>query len=173
MQFLHVLGSNPLLNICFISWFLAQLIKTGVDWFANRSLRLERLTGSGGMPSSHSALVSSLAIGMARAEGFQSPVFALTLAFAAVVMYDAMHVRRAAGENTRALNQVIFNVNGFFEAIRQHELLDFDFDDSNDEDDDDGDSQQKTLKEYRGHTPLEVLAGALLGILIAMSYPLS
>ena len=86
MTVFRVLFSNPLVNICAVAWLVAQVIKTALHWLAHGYLALERMTGSGGMPSSHSAMVVSLTIGMARVEGFRSPVFALTLAFAAVVM---------------------------------------------------------------------------------------
>ena len=159
MQMMSVIASNPLLNIAVISWFVAQVIKTALNWAANGHLNLERLTGSGGMPSSHSSFVVSLAIGMARVEGYQSPLFAMTLVFAAVVMYDAMGVRRAAGEQAKTLNHLIGNFQDFFEFLA-------------DADDDMTGENRKVLKEFLGHTPLEVLAGALLGILIAMIYPL-
>ncbi len=173
MQMMSVIASNPLLNIAVISWFVAQVIKTALNWAANGHLNLERLTGSGGMPSSHSSFVVSLAIGMARVEGYQSPLFAMTLVFAAVVMYDAMGVRRAAGEQAKTLNHLIGNFQDFFEFLKDHPLLDFDDEEfSADADDDMTGENRKMLKEFLGHTPLEVLAGALLGILIAMIYPL-
>lgn len=171
MQFFRFLGTNPLLNICFLSWFAAQVIKTILDMLSNRSLNLERLTGSGGMPSSHSALVSSLALGMARAEGYQSPMFALTLAFAAVVMYDAMGVRRAAGEQAKVLNKMIFDFHHFFRVFKEQPFLEFGDDDEKDEDEAKN-GERRALKEYLGHTPLEVMAGALLGILLAVIYPI-
>lgn len=180
MHFLSVIFSNPLVNICAISWFAAQTIKTLLHWLAHGNLNLERLTGSGGMPSSHSALVVSLTIAMARVEGYNSPIFALTIAFAAVVMYDAMGVRRAAGEQAKTLNGIITNYQDFWDLLKNHPL--FDFDDDNDDEpfiippQENGEtgekSAHKALKEYLGHTPLEVTAGALLGILIAMIYPL-
>lgn len=98
MQILSVIASNPLLNIAVISWFFAQLIKTVLNWVENGRARSGAPDRIGGMPSSHSSFVVSLAIGMARMEGYDSPLFALSLVFAAVVMYDAMGVRRAAGE---------------------------------------------------------------------------
>lgn len=184
MSFFKVISSNPLINVCFISWAAAQIIKTLLHWFANGNLNLERLTGAGGMPSSHTALVVSLTIAMARVEGYSSSLFALTLAFAAVVMYDAMGVRRAAGEQAKTLNKLITSYQDFWNIIKHQPFLDFDDDDDGDEDEIDdmdndvnGISQDKhgrdrKLKEFLGHTPLEVLAGALLGILIAMIYPL-
>ena len=164
MHMLETLTGNSLINICFISWFIAQAIKTVIDWRINKSFSRERLVGSGGMPSSHSAMVSSLTIAMARSEGFSSPIFALTLAFAAVVIYDAMGVRRAAGEQAKALNRMLFEYNNIFEFLQDHLSLRFD------SEEDLNPTEQNTLKEYLGHTPLEVIAGALLGILVAMVY---
>ena len=167
------------MNIAFLSWLLAQLFKGMHDFVVNKSVSFERIIGSGGMPSSHSAMVTALSIGMARVEGFHSSMFALTVAFAAVVMYDAMNVRRATGENTRALNRMVFRYNDIaesFESFKKRPLLDFDDNGDEDKKDDEqqaaGETPQEALKEYLGHTPLEVLAGALLGILIAMIYPL-
>jgi len=184
MQFLKVIFSNPLINICALSWLAAQLIKTSLDWFANGNLNMERLTGAGGMPSSHTSFVVSLAIAMARIEGYNSPEFALSFAFAAVVIYDAMGVRRAAGEQARTLNKLVTSYQDFWDMIKHNPLLDFDEDDDDDTDEREEfdsdvseisqskDGKNRKLKEYLGHTPLEVMAGALLGILIAMIYPL-
>ncbi|MFV0498122.1 MAG: divergent PAP2 family protein [Candidatus Fimivivens sp.] len=187
MPIIQVLCSNPLVNICAVAWFAAQSIKTLLYWFSHGSLRLDRLTGSGGMPSSHSALVVSLTIGMARVEGFASPVFALTLAFSAVVMYDAMGVRRAAGEQAKTINWLLLSYKDFWDVLKSHPLLDFGDDEevapdnATDEkleekidsaDETTSEQNRKALKEFLGHTPLEVIAGALLGILIAMIYPL-
>lgn len=175
MPIIQVLCSNPLVNICALAWFSAQVIKTLLHWAFNGNLKLERLTGSGGMPSSHSALVVSLTIGMARVEGFMSPVFALTIAFAAVVMYDAMGVRRAAGEQAKTINWLLGSYKDFWDGLKDHPLLDFDEETDEAPDQDKAPSEEqdhKALKEYLGHTPLEVIAGALLGILIAMIYPL-
>lgn len=165
MQLFKTLTENPLINISFISWFIAQTIKTVIDWVINRSFNKERLIGSGGMPSSHSAMVTSLTIAMARSEGFASPIFALTIAFSAVVIYDAMGVRRAAGEQAKALNRMLFEYNNIFEFLQDHLSLKFGAEDEANT------TEQNTLKEYLGHTPLEVIAGALLGILVAMGYP--
>ena len=114
------------------------------------------------MPSSHSALVCSLTIAIAKQTGVQSPEFALAMALACIVMYDAMGVRRAAGEHAKVLNKLVFGFQLFSEETERH---------SDDQVADDlGD---KTLKEYLGHTPLEVLGGMLLGILVAMVFPVS
>ena len=101
--FWRTITSNYIINVGVTSWFSAQLIKTILTWFQFRELRAERMFGAGGMPSSHSALVCSMTLAMAKLVGFDSPIFGLTFAFAMVVMYDAMGVRRAAGEQAKVL----------------------------------------------------------------------
>ena len=122
--------------------------------------------GSGGMPSAHSALVCSIAVGMSRKMGFASPEFALALTLAGIVMYDAMGVRRAAGEQAKVLNKMIFSFKLFGEDFWKDFNLDQELADSDLEG-----SEPKELKEFLGHTPLEVLGGALLGILVAVLIP--
>ena len=158
-----VITSNYIINVGVTSWFSAQLIKTILTFFRFREVRLERMFGAGGMPSSHSALVCSMTVGMAKLVGFDSPLFGVTFAFAMVVMYDAMGVRRAAGEQAKVLNRIIFS--RVFDLL--NEEIDEDFGEREGEERPDGAPDQKELKEYLGHTPLEVLGGMLLGVLIA------
>ena len=162
MEAIRMLTSNYLINVGALSRLIAQVLKTLLTYLTSGRWNFERLFGAGGMPSSHSALVCSLAIGMARKVGFSSPEFALSLAFAAVVMYDAMGVRRSAGEQAKVINKLVF---GFkFLDVRGAQ-----------EEDETRlpNPDQKKLKEFLGHTPLEVLGGALLGILIAMIVPVN
>ena len=107
MPFFRIITSNTFINVAFVSWAAAQIIKTLLTFFATNAFVPERLFGSGGMPSSHSALVCSLAVLMARSQGFSSPLFALCIVFAAVVMYDAMGVRRETGIQARILNEMM------------------------------------------------------------------
>lgn len=132
---------NYLLVSALISWFLAQLIKYIIVFATTGKSVPERLVGSGGMPSSHTALVCGLTVAAARAEGTGSPVFAVCFIVACVVIYDAMNVRYQAGEQAKVINKIIHAEDG-------HE----DF----------------CLKEQLGHTPLEVLGGAMLGIVVPM-----
>lgn len=164
-NFWSVITSNYIINVGVVSWFSAQIIKTALTFFRIRELRLERLIGAGGMPSSHSALVCSMTLAMAKLVGFDSPLFGLTFAFAMVVMYDAMGVRRAAGEQAKVLNKIIFSQ--VFDMLNQEldELAGEEV--PSPEGKQDAPPDQKELKEYLGHTPLEVLGGMLLGILIA------
>ena len=128
------------------------------------------------MPSCHSAFVCSLTVAMAKVQGFSSPLFALTLAFAAIVMYDAMGVRRAAGEQAKVINKMIFSfkdINKIFGMIGKEIEEAFNDELENNNDSIEDIAEHKTMKEYLGHTPLEVLGGALLGILVASLMPYS
>ena len=150
---ISILTENYLLSVALISWLAAQICKTILDFILSGKLDLERMFGAGGMPSAHSALVCSLTIACARKYGVSSPFFAFAFVLAAIVMYDAMGVRRAAGEQAKVLNRIVDDW-------------------MSDEDEEDNTLRQggKRLKEKVGHTPLEVLSGALLGILIAMIF---
>ncbi len=158
MGLLHL---NDVLSIAIISWFAAQVAKTILYWIKTKRPVLERLTGAGGMPSCHSATVCALTIAVSRVDGIASTEFALALILAMVVMYDAMGVRRAAGLHAKELNRI-------------RKILEEHYGDEADEDEGENGEIEKTkdLKEFLGHTPFEVLGGALLGILIAMAYPI-
>lgn len=142
-EFFSLLSQNMILMTAITSWFLAQVLKTFTNYWKNKEFDFTRLVGSGGMPSSHTALVVSLATAAGLHDGFQSSSFALSFVLAAIVMYDAAGVRRAAGKQARVLNKLLI------ELKANHTIRDI------------------RLKELLGHTPLEVLAGALLGILMA------
>jgi len=182
MSFWRTIASNQLILVAFASWAAAQIIKTLLTMLTRKKFVPERLFGAGGMPSSHSALVCSLAVSMARSQGFSSPLFALSFIFAGVVMYDAMGVRREAGEHAKLLNRMVFDFNDLnkdlsqlFSAINEQndDLIDEHSEEIIDELAQDGASQSEhKLKEYLGHTPLEVLGGALLGLLIGTVWPL-
>lgn len=148
------LFSNYVLNVALISWISAQVIKTIINLITTKKLNLERMIGAGGMPSAHSASVCGLTIAISRSQGFQSPLFAIAFLLSAIVMYDAMGVRRAAGEQAKVINLIV---------KRTHENK--------------GEGiyipkNKEQLKEFLGHTPLEVMGGAMLGILVAMIIPL-
>lgn len=166
MEELKTLGQNYILTVALASWFAAQVIKVILNCITQKEVVWERLIGAGGMPSSHSALVCSMTVGMARKTGLGSPEFALAFLIAAVVMYDAMGVRRAAGEHARVLNQIVSFFNKDSQVIQSGKPS------KREKDAEDSASSDKQLKEFLGHTPLEVLAGALLGILIAMTVPI-
>jgi len=150
MQYaLTQIKSNYILMASCLSWASAQIIKTFIDFFVTKKFSSERLVGAGGMPSAHSAFVSALTVSTGRLCGLSSPEFAITFSLACVVVYDAMGVRRAAGEQAKVINIL---ADELFKIIRPEDKI------------------VKQLKELLGHTPLEVLAGIILGTTIAMLF---
>lgn len=143
MDFLEQILSNKVLITCVTAWFVAQLLKIILVFQKSKKIDITRFVGSGGMPSSHTSFVMSLATAMGKLYGWSSPLFALSLCFAFIVMYDAAGVRRAAGYQAKVLNMII-------DDLTHHKPL-----------------GNERLKELLGHTPKEVLAGAVLGIVIA------
>ena len=156
---------NVVLLVSLLSWISAQLIKVIIHAIKYKTFNPERLFGAGGMPSSHSSTVCALAISISRIEGFMSTEFALAMVLALVVMYDATGVRRAAGIHAKQINRLRHIVDQL-----DDQMLD-EIDEKLDEEEDPEDT--KELKEFLGHTPLEVLCGALLGIIIAMAFPIN
>jgi acid phosphatase family membrane protein YuiD len=146
MDVLQQLVHNQILMSTVIAWVLAQLIKVVLTLFFQRKLDLVRLFGSGGMPSSHSASVTCAATMAGLLNGFDSAIFGIATVIALVVMYDAAGVRRAAGKQAKLLNELIENY------YAEHYI------------------NEKKLKELLGHTPVEVVAGSMLGIAIAIVY---
>lgn len=144
---IDALLGNKMLMAAVIGWASAQIIKTIINCIITRSFNPERLVGSGGMPSSHSAFVSALAVSAFLHVGPGSPVFAVCFVLAIIVMYDAMGVRRETGKQAELLNQMteIFSVN----------YAEFD-------------TPEKALKVLVGHTPLQVAFGCLLGIIVGI-----
>jgi uncharacterized protein len=136
---------NPYFVIPLIAWAIAQTSKVIIDSVLLHHISVRRLATAGGMPSSHSALVVSLTTIIGRLQGIGSPLFALSLIFTTVVMYDATGVRRAAGQQAMILNSLLDDV---FIAHRG--------------------IHQERLRELLGHTPIEVIAGAALGIVIGV-----
>lgn len=116
--------------------------ESNINFDTKKEFDIRRFVGAGGMPSSHSALVVSLATSIGEINGYDSPYFAMAAIFALIVMYDAAGVRRAAGKQAAVINEIL-------EEIYAHKTI-----------------PQEKLKELLGHTPIEVIAGALLGILL-------
>ena len=141
------IGANQVLMSGAVGWLVAQALKTGIDFAMNRSFNPERLTGSGGMPSSHSATVCGMTTAAFLRYGAGSFEFAISFLFAAVVMYDATGVRRETGKQAKILNKMLLE-----------DLFNFS----------DETFTPEKLKEYVGHTPLQVWCGAILGIFIAI-----
>jgi acid phosphatase family membrane protein YuiD len=142
---------NYILASAVVGWVAAQVIKTILYLVFKKQLRFERLFGAGGMPSSHSAMVCAAVMAMARVESPTSPLFAVCAVFALITMYDAMSVRRASGLHAREINRL----NELFTAETETN------------------ENGKKLKEFLGHTPLEVFVGALLGVTVAFVMPLT
>jgi uncharacterized protein len=143
MQDIGNILDNRVLLVALVACLIAQSLKLVIELFKNRKLNVRVLVTTGGMPSAHSALVTSLATGVGQTLGWASPDFALATIFAIIVMYDAAGVRQAAGKQARILNQMIDEL----------------FDDKHD-------FSQDRLKELLGHTPVQVIAGSALGITI-------
>lgn len=155
---------NVALLVSILSWATAQLIKAILYAIKYKTFNLERLFGSGGMPSSHSSTVCALVITVYRMEGIQSASFGLAMVLAMITMYDATGVRRAAGLHAKQINRLRHIIDELDE-----ETLDRIEEKVDDEEEDPEDT--KELKEFLGHTPLEVIFGALLGILIGVVFP--
>jgi len=169
MRVLLAITGNYVINCTVASWIIAQTLKTIFTFVSSGKLQWERMVGAGGMPSAHSAGVCALAISVARKVGYASPEFGIALAFAAIVMYDAMGVRRAAGEQAKVLNKMIFEFSNtpFLDRVIKKDHTEPPPEDN----DESAPSRDKELKEYLGHTPFEVLCGGLLGILVAIFIP--
>ena len=143
MNVFRDLFTNRVVIAAFTAWAIAQGLKVILTLAISRKLDTSRFFGSGGMPSSHSAMVCAMVTAIGFSEGFGSPICALACCFAGVVMYDAAGVRRSTGKNAAVLNHLLDGLagNGFV------------FD-------------EERLKELVGHTPVQVMAGALLGIFV-------
>lgn len=138
------IAHNQILWVALTAWFWAQFLKGITEYTKEKKINFRRfVSGAGGMPSSHSALVASLTTAMGITQGWDSPLAALALISALVVMYDAAGVRQAASKQAMILNKILDEM---FE----------------------GEFHQERLKELLGHTPVEVFAGAALGILTAI-----
>jgi uncharacterized protein len=134
---------NRILLVAVAACLIAQVLKLVIDTIQNGKFSVKVLTTTGGMPSAHSALVTALATGVGQSLGWQSAEFAIATILAVIVMYDAAGVRQAAGKQARILNQMI------------DELFS-----------DDHKFNEEKLKELLGHTPVQVIAGSVLGVLV-------
>lgn len=146
MNQFSLLLQNKILISAVMGWLIAQILKTIIHLYFTKSFSAERLVGSGGMPSSHSSTVCALAASTSMQCGLNSPEFALAVIVAIIVMYDALGVRRETGIQAVIINEMM----DFFKG------MDKKF------------SREDKLKELVGHTPLQVLMGAILGIIIAI-----
>ncbi len=138
------LSANKVLLAALTAWSIAQVIKVPLEYALHREWDWSLLVSAGGMPSSHAALVVGAGVAIAIQDGLDSPLFALATIVAMVVIYDAIGVRRQAGDHARVLNLMID------ELLTGHPLA------------------EKELKEVLGHTPREVVGGVLLGLATAV-----
>lgn len=149
-----VLNLNPILTVALLAWFVAQVLKTLINFILLGKLQLERMWGDGGMPSAHSATVCAMVIATARSEGFGSAIFAVAAVVAIITMHDAMGVRRETGEQAKVLNKMIEQ---WIDVTEKNAPF----------------LQNMHLKEMVGHTPLQVLAGFVVGCVVGALYPMA
>lgn len=133
--------NNKYLIIPIVLWFLIQTFKVITELIKTKKLNFKRIMGAGGMPSSHSAVVTSIATLIGKDAGFDSMLFALSVILACVVMYDAAGIRRAAGKQAVLLNKIV-NTPGLSNLEVQEKLV-----------------------EVLGHSPVQVFVGAIIGII--------
>ena len=139
--------SNPVFIACIISSLLAQILKMPLTYLMTRKWDWSLMFGTGGMPSSHSAVVTAAAAGVGHYVGFDTPLFGLAFAVASVVIYDATNIRRQAGFHAQQINRIIQEV---FQG-KTKPVDEFD-----------------ELREVLGHSPGEALGGVILGILVSL-----
>lgn len=140
---LKELAANKIFITTLCSWVIAQSLKVFIGYIKEKKVGFRWFVGTGGMPSSHTAGASCLAAAIGLEYGFDSVLFALAASFALVVMFDAQGVRRASGKQARILNKIMDDI--YWQ----------------------GKMQEGRLREFIGHTPLEVIGGFVLGVLIA------
>ena len=140
------LSRNKVVLASFSAWALAQSLKVLFGYIREKRFNFKWFVGSGGMPSSHTALASCLATCIGIDNGFNSGIFAVTMVFAVIIMFDAQGVRRQSGHQAEVLNKII-------EDLYAHKGL-----------------QEARLIELFGHTPVEVFAGAFVGIFMALLF---
>ncbi len=145
MEELPTILDNKILLVAVLACLMAQGLKLAIEMLKNGKVKFGYLVTTGGMPSSHSALVGALACGIGQTVGWSSPEFAIACLFAVIVMYDAAGVRQAAGKQAKIINQLLD------ELFQEHKEF-----------------NQERLKELLGHTPFQVLIGLLLGVSVSL-----
>lgn len=147
VKIVYSILSNRTITVPVFAWFVAQFLKVINVVLVEKKLDFTRFIGSGGMPSSHSSFIVSLAATVGKIKGVESAEFGISVAVAIIVMYDAAGVRRAAGKQAKVLNKLVF-------SQKEEGRSNFD----------------ENLKELIGHSPFEVFMGALLGVLIGICF---
>lgn len=137
--------NNPVFIACIISSLMAQLLKLPLEYLRTKEWDWSLLFGTGGMPSSHSAVVTAAAAGVGHYAGFDTPLFGLAFAIAMVVVYDATNIRRQAGFHAQQINRIIQEI--LIERVKPAEEF-------------------QELREVLGHSPAEAVGGIVLGILV-------
>ena len=154
MQFIqNILSFNQILTVSLLGWFVAQVLKTVINFILLGKFQLERMWGDGGMPSAHSATVCAMVIATGRCVGVDSAIFAVASVVAIITMHDAMGVRHETGEQAKVLNRMF--TEWMDQGFEQFQL-----------------PHGKKLKEMVGHTPIEVVTGAALGIVLGFAMPM-
>ena len=145
MDIISQIGHNRVLWVSILGWFIAQALKIVFTFISEGRLDFKRIVGLGGMPSSHSSVVCALATAVGISRGFDTVEFAICTILATIVMTDAAGVRRAAGKQARQINRIVQDM------IENGRGL-----------------THENLKELLGHSPFEVVVGAILGVVIAI-----
>ena len=143
--FINFFMKNHILSVTLVAWIFTQTIKVTLGVIREKKFNFRWLIGTGGMPSSHAAGATALAFSSGLELGFSSPIFALAFVFAIVTMFDAQGVRRSAGEQAEILNKILEDI--YFQ----------------------GKIKEGKVRELLGHTPIQVLAGSIIGALIALA----
>lgn len=151
-----IIFGNRVLDVVFVAWFIAQFYKVIASTIVNKKLEISRLWDTGGMPSSHSSTVSCLVTCIAIRYGINSDLFAITIIFAGIVMYDAAGIRRAAGKQAGVINSLIEKIPLFIGRAQYNKHF--------------SKEKEAKLKELLGHTPFEVMVGCILGIIIGLLF---
>ena len=145
---------NDVLMVALLSWFVAQVLKIIINAILNKTFALERLFGDGGMPSGHSATVTSAAIMVGLHEGFMSPVFGLALVIAIIVMHDATGVRQEAGKHAKSIIEIVEILNISLDYLMENDIK----------------LKTEKFKTLIGHTRLQVFFGMITGIGVTILY---
>lgn len=143
--FINFFMKNHILSVTVAAWVFTQTVKVTLGVIREKKFNFRWFIGTGGMPSSHAAGATALAFSSGLELGFSSPVFALAFVFAIVTMFDAQGVRRSAGEQAEILNKILEDI--YFQ----------------------GKIKEGKVRELLGHTPIQVLAGSIIGMLIALA----
>ena len=151
-----IIFNNRVLDVVFIAWFTAQLYKVLTPIFKKKKFDVTRLWDTGGMPSSHSSTVSCLTTCIAIRHGVSSDIFAITIIFSGIVMYDSAGIRRAAGKQAGIINSLVEKIPLFIGRDQYNKHF--------------SKEKEAKLKELLGHTPVEVVVGCALGIIVGLIF---